>query len=67
MRDLTITAVPILVSRAVAAELLDTHERRIQALDREGYLTARYADTKPRYLVSELVEYAESLPTEPPR
>lgn len=64
MTTLTYNVPPILLSRRAAAVALDTSEKRIYELVRNGYLTERYMDTKPRYLYSELVEYADSLPTE---
>lgn len=64
MADFTIRAEPVMVYRAVAAAMLATSEKRIIELERDGYLTPRYPDSKPRYLVSELEEYARSLPTE---
>lgn len=62
--DLTIQAPPVLVYRRDAAAMLATSEKRIQELVREGYLSERYPDSKPRYLVTELQDYARSLPTE---
>ena len=62
--DLTIQSPPILVYRRDAAAMLATSEKRIQELVREGYLSERYPDSKPRYLVTELQDYARSLPTE---
>lgn len=64
MADLTIQASPVLVYRRDAAVMLATSEQRIIALVRDGYLTEKYPDSKPRYLVSELQDYARSLPTE---
>lgn len=64
MPDLTIQAQPTLVYRVTAAAMLATSEKRIMELEKAGHLTPRYPDSKPRYLVSELQEYAESLPTE---
>lgn len=64
MPDLTIQASPVLVYRKDAAAMLATGEQRIIALVRDGYLTERFPDAKPRYLVSELQDYARSLPTE---
>ena len=64
MPDLTIQASPVLVYRRDAAVMLATSEKRIIELVRDGYLTERYPDSKPRYLVTELEEYARSLPTE---
>lgn len=64
MPDLTIQASPVMVYRRDAAAMLATSEQRIITLVRDGYLTERYPDSKPRYLVSELEEYARSLPTE---
>ena len=62
--DLTITTPAVLVYRRDAAAMLATSEKRIQELVREGYLSERYPDSKPRYLVTELQDYARSLPTE---
>ena len=64
MPDLTIRAEPVMVYRKEAAAMLATSEKRIIELEREGYLVPRYPDSKPRYLVSELQDYARSLPTE---
>ncbi|MEU2418835.1 hypothetical protein ACIGH6_14430 [Brachybacterium paraconglomeratum] len=64
MADLTIQASPVMVYRRDAAAMLATSEKRVIELVRDGYLTERYPDSKPRYLVSELEEYARSLPTE---
>lgn len=64
MPDLTIQASPVMVYRRDAAAMLATSEQRIIALVRDGYLTERYPDSKPRYLVTELEDYARSLPTE---
>lgn len=64
MADLTIQATPVMVYRRDAAAMLATSEKRVIELVRDGYLTERYPDSKPRYLVSELEEYARSLPTE---
>lgn len=64
MADLTIQASPVLVYRTQAAAMLATSEKRVIELVRDGYLTERYPDSKPRYLVTELEEYAKSLPTE---
>lgn len=64
MADLTIHATPVLVYRKDAAAMLATSEKRVIELVRDGYLTERYPDSKPRYLVSELEDYARSLPTE---
>lgn len=64
MPDLTIQANPVMVYRRDAAAMLATSEKRVIELVRDGYLTERYPDSKPRYLVSELEEYARSLPTE---
>ncbi|MGP5376332.1 hypothetical protein ACTXM8_10105 [Brachybacterium alimentarium] len=64
MPDLTIQASPVMVYRRDAAAMLATSEKRVIELVRDGYLTERYPDSKPRYLVSELEEYARSLPTE---
>ncbi|RCS81827.1 hypothetical protein [Brachybacterium alimentarium] len=64
MPDLTIQASPVMVYRRDAAVMLATSEKRVIELVRDGYLTERYPDSKPRYLVSELEEYARSLPTE---
>lgn len=64
MVDLIHTVQPILVYRRDAAAMLATSEKRIGELVRDGYLTERYPDTRPRYLVSELEAYALSLPTE---
>lgn len=64
MADLTIQAAPVLVYRTQAAAMLATSEKRVIELVRDGYLTERYPDSKPRYLVEELQEYAKSLPTE---
>lgn len=66
MPDLTIQANPVMVYRRDAAAMLATSEKRIAELVREGYLSERYPDSKPRYLVSELQDYARSLPTERP-
>lgn len=66
MPDLTYNVTPVLVSRKAAAAVLDTSEKRIYELVRNGYLSERYADTKPRYLYSELAEYANDLPTDRP-
>ena len=62
--DLTISTPAVLVYRRDAAAMLATSEKRIQELVREGYLSERYPDSKPRYLVTELQDYARSLPTE---
>lgn len=64
MPDLNHIVQPILVYRRDAAAMLATSEKRVIELVRDGYLTERYPDSKPRYLVSELEEYALSLPTE---
>lgn len=64
MADLTIQATPVLVYRRDAAAMLATSEKRVIELVRDGYLTERYPDSKPRYLVTELEDYARSLPTE---
>lgn len=64
MADLTIHASPVLVYRKDAAAMLATSEKRVIELVRDGYLTERYPDSKPRYLVTELEDYARSLPTE---
>ena len=64
MADLTIQSSPVLVYRRDAAAMLATSEKRVIELVRDGYLTERYPDSKPRYLVTELEEYARSLPTE---
>lgn len=64
MPDLAIHAEPVLVYRTTAAAMLATSEKRVIELVRDGYLTERYPDSKPRYLVTELEEYARSLPTE---
>lgn len=64
MPDMAIHVHPTLVYRRDAAAMLATSEKRIIELVRDGYLTERYPDSKPRYLVSELEEYARSLPTE---
>lgn len=64
MADLTIQASPVLVYRRDAAAMLATSEQRIIALVHDGYLTEKFPDSKPRYLVSELQDYARSLPTE---
>ncbi|WME22104.2 hypothetical protein [Brachybacterium sp. GU-2] len=64
MADLTIQASPVMVYRRDAAAMLATSEKRVIELVKDGYLTERYPDSKPRYLVSELEEYARSLPTE---
>ena len=64
MADLTIQASPVMVYRRDAAAMLATSEKRVIELVKYGYLTERYPDSKPRYLVSELEEYARSLPTE---
>lgn len=64
MADLTIQASPVLVYRTQAAAMLATSEKRVIELVRDGYLTERYPDSKPRYLVTELEEYAKALPTE---
>ena len=64
MPDLTIQTTPVMVYRREAAAMLATSEKRIIELVRDGYLTERYPDSKPRYLVSELEDYARSLPTE---
>lgn len=64
MADLTIQASPVLVYRTQAAAMLATSEKRVIELVRDGYLTERYPDSKPRYLVTELEEYAQALPTE---
>ena len=64
MADLTIHATPVLVYRKDAAAMLATSEKRVIELVRDGYLTERYPDSKPRYLVTELEDYARSLPTE---
>lgn len=64
MPDLTIQASPVMVYRRDAAVMLATTEKRVLQLVREGYLSERYPDSKPRYLVSELQDYARSLPTE---
>lgn len=64
MADLTIQASPVMVYRRDAAAMLATSEKRVIELVRDGYLTERYPDSKPRYLVAELEEYARSLPTE---
>lgn len=66
MADLTYNITPALVSRRAAAAMLDTSEKRIYELVRDGYLAERYMDTKPRYLVAEIQEYANDLPTERP-
>ena len=62
--DLTISTPAVLVYRRDAAAMLATSEKRIQELVRGGYLSERYPDSKPRYLVTELQDYARSLPTE---
>lgn len=67
MPDMAIRVPPVLVYRRDAAAMLATSEQRIAKLVRDGYLTERYPDSNPRYLVSELEEYARSLPTEKPR
>lgn len=64
MPDLTIQANPVMVYRRDAAAMLATSEKRVIELVRDGYLTERYPDSKPRYLVTELEDYARSLPTE---
>ena len=64
MADLSIQASPVMVYRRDAAAMLATSEKRVIELVRDGYLTERYPDSKPRYLVTELEEYARSLPTE---
>ncbi len=64
MADLSIQASPVMVYRRDAAAMLATSEKRVIELVRDGYLTERYPDSKPRYLVAELEEYARSLPTE---
>lgn len=67
MPDLTIQASPVMVYRRDAAAMLATSEKRVIELVRDGYLSERYPDSKPRYLVSELEDYARSLPTERPK
>lgn len=67
MTDLHVLAQPALVYRREAAIMLATSEKRIAELVREGHLTERYPDSKPRYLVEEIAEYARTLPTTPPR
>lgn len=64
MPDLNIYTPAVMVYRRDAAAMLATSEKRVIELVRDGYLTERYPDSKPRYLVSELEEYARSLPTE---
>ena len=64
MPDLHIYTPAVMVYRREAAAMLATSEKRIIELEREGYLIPRYPDSKPRYLVSELQDYARSLPTE---
>lgn len=64
MPDLNIYTPAVMVYRRDAAVMLATSEKRVIELVRDGYLTERYPDSKPRYLVSELEEYARSLPTE---
>lgn len=66
MPDLSIYTPAVMVYRKDAAVMLATSEKRIIELVRDGYLSERYPDSKPRYLVSELQDYARSLPTERP-
>lgn len=64
MADLHIYTPAVMVYRRDAAAMLATSEKRVIELVRDGYLTERYPDSKPRYLVTELEDYARSLPTE---
>lgn len=61
--QLIISIAPILVEMPTAAAMLAMSESRLRQYLRLGMITARYNGAKPSFLVSELVKFAENLPS----
>ena len=63
--QIVMSITPILVKFPTAAAMLAMSESRLRHYLRLGQITAQYNGATPEFLVTELVRFAESLPTRP--